>query len=80
MDFFRLLGMSISALPTAVRSSLLYCIAIVNAQFTYTGHLSVGSRADSAYEYFLKQWLLTGRSETKARDQCTIIVTSLLYD
>ncbi|KAH9059107.1 seven-hairpin glycosidase [Lactarius vividus] len=30
--------------------------------------VSVGSSADSAYEYMLKQWLLTGRTDTKARD------------
>ena len=25
---------------------------------------------DSGYEYALKQWLLTGRTDTKARDLC----------
>ncbi|TRM62777.1 glycoside hydrolase [Schizophyllum amplum] len=29
---------------------------------------SVGSAADSGYEYLLKQWLLTGQSEPKIRD------------
>jgi mannosyl-oligosaccharide alpha-1,2-mannosidase len=33
-------------------------------------HNSVGAFADSAYEYLLKQWLLTGNSEPKARDLC----------
>jgi mannosyl-oligosaccharide alpha-1,2-mannosidase len=32
--------------------------------------LSVGALADSAYEYLLKQYLLTGKSEPKARDLC----------
>ena len=31
---------------------------------------SVGAFADSAHEYLLKQWLLSGRSETKAKDLC----------
>ncbi|ESK90496.1 glycoside hydrolase family 47 protein [Moniliophthora roreri MCA 2997] len=48
-----------------------------NAQF------SVGAFADSAHEYLLKQWLLTGRSETKIRDlylQVThAIIHNLLY-
>ncbi|KAI9453041.1 seven-hairpin glycosidase [Lactarius psammicola] len=30
--------------------------------------VSVGASADSAYEYMLKQWLLTARTDTKARD------------
>ncbi|KAH9987760.1 glycoside hydrolase [Russula compacta] len=30
--------------------------------------VSVGALADSAYEYMLKQWLLSGRTNTKARD------------
>lgn len=33
-------------------------------------HFSVGAFADSAHEYLLKQWLLTAKSETKARDLC----------
>ncbi|KAH9967560.1 glycoside hydrolase [Russula dissimulans] len=30
--------------------------------------VSVGAFADSGYEYMLKQWLLSGRTDTKARD------------
>ncbi|KAL1725794.1 glycoside hydrolase family 47 protein [Schizophyllum commune] len=33
-----------------------------------SGYFSVGAFADSAHEYLLKQWLLTGQSEPKARD------------
>ncbi|KAI0272274.1 glycoside hydrolase [Gloeopeniophorella convolvens] len=33
-----------------------------------TKKVSVGAFADSAYEYMLKQWLLTGRTDAKARD------------
>jgi hypothetical protein len=33
---------------------------------------SVGARADSAYEYFLKQWLLSNRTETKFLDMCEL--------
>ncbi|KAF9269091.1 seven-hairpin glycosidase [Marasmius fiardii PR-910] len=44
---------------------------------------SVGAYADSAHEYLLKQWLLTGRSETKIRDlylqASTSIIHNLLY-
>jgi mannosyl-oligosaccharide alpha-1,2-mannosidase len=32
--------------------------------------VTVGAFADSAYEYLLKQWLLSGRTDTKARDLC----------
>ena len=38
----------------------------------YLGSVSVGSDADSGYEYILKQWLLTGRTDTKARDLCAL--------
>lgn len=31
---------------------------------------SVGAQADSAYEYFLKQWLLTGKTERRFLDMC----------
>ncbi|THH10720.1 hypothetical protein EW146_g8290 [Bondarzewia mesenterica] len=45
--------------------------------------LSVGAYADSAYEYMLKQWLLTGRTDTKARDlyikSANAIISTLLY-
>ena len=36
----------------------------------YLGTVSVGGGGDSGYEYILKQWLLTGRTDTKARDLC----------
>ncbi|KAF9809117.1 hypothetical protein IEO21_07552 [Rhodonia placenta] len=46
-------------------------------------HFSVGAFADSAHEYLLKQWLLTSKSEPKARDlylrAATSIIESLLY-
>ena len=34
--------------------------------------ISVGALADSGYEYMLKQWLLSARTDTKARDLCMI--------
>ncbi|KAH9893326.1 seven-hairpin glycosidase [Cubamyces lactineus] len=44
---------------------------------------SVGAFADSAHEYLLKQWLLTGKSEPKARDlylrDAEAIIKNLLY-
>jgi len=49
----------------------------INRQF------SVGAFADSAHEYLLKQWLLTSKSEPKARDlylrASTSIIDNLLY-
>ncbi|OJT12443.1 Endoplasmic reticulum mannosyl-oligosaccharide 1,2-alpha-mannosidase [Trametes pubescens] len=46
-------------------------------------HFSVGAFADSAHEYLLKQWLLTAKSETKARDlylrDVEAILGNLLY-
>ncbi|KAI9453038.1 seven-hairpin glycosidase [Lactarius psammicola] len=43
------------------------------------GHkVSVGAGTDSAYEYMLKQWLLTGRTDTKARDLYLRSVNAIL--
>ncbi|KAK2463623.1 hypothetical protein APHAL10511_004374 [Amanita phalloides] len=46
-------------------------------------HHTVGAFADSAHEYLLKQWLLTGRSEPKAKDlylkSVEGILTNLTY-
>ncbi|KAJ7590997.1 glycoside hydrolase [Mycena floridula] len=46
-------------------------------------HFSVGASADSGYEYFLKQWLLSGQSEPKTRDLCDLLyltpTRNLLY-
>ncbi|RDB20921.1 Endoplasmic reticulum mannosyl-oligosaccharide 1,2-alpha-mannosidase [Hypsizygus marmoreus] len=44
---------------------------------------SVGAYADSAHEYLLKQWLVTGQSEPKTRDlylrSANAIINNLLY-
>lgn len=44
---------------------------------------SVGARADSAYEYLLKQWLMTGRTEPKFLDMymrsADAIIEHMLY-
>ncbi|KAH9967535.1 glycoside hydrolase [Russula dissimulans] len=40
--------------------------------------VAVGALADSAYEYMLKQWLLTGRTDTKARDLYLRSVNAIL--
>ncbi|KAJ7154616.1 glycoside hydrolase family 47 protein [Mycena filopes] len=44
---------------------------------------SAGGYADSAYEYFLKQWLLTGQKDVKMRDlyvrSANAIIEHLLY-
>ncbi|KAJ7074982.1 glycoside hydrolase family 47 protein [Mycena belliarum] len=46
-------------------------------------HFSASGRADSAYEYFLKQWLMTGQKVSKARDlyirSANAILEHLLY-
>ncbi|KAL0947748.1 hypothetical protein HGRIS_013828 [Hohenbuehelia grisea] len=46
-------------------------------------HFTVGSAGDSGYEYLLKQYLLSGKSEPKARDQyiksANGIINKLLY-
>ncbi|KAI0352086.1 seven-hairpin glycosidase [Trametes cingulata] len=48
-----------------------------------SSQFSVGAFADSAHEYLLKQWLLTGKSEPKARDMylrdVEAILNNLLY-
>ncbi|KAL0947331.1 hypothetical protein HGRIS_013450 [Hohenbuehelia grisea] len=46
-------------------------------------HLTAGGASDSGYEYFLKQYLLSNKSEPKARDQyiksANGIINNLLY-
>ncbi|KAI0060718.1 seven-hairpin glycosidase [Artomyces pyxidatus] len=48
-----------------------------------TTSVSVGAFADSAYEYMLKQWLLTGRTDAQARDlyvrSANAILDNLLF-
>ncbi|KAF7289075.1 alpha-1,2-Mannosidase [Mycena chlorophos] len=41
-------------------------------------HFSVGAYADSAHEYLLKQYLLTGRSEPRAKELYLRVVDSIL--
>ncbi|KAJ6485633.1 glycoside hydrolase [Mycena sanguinolenta] len=41
-------------------------------------HFSVGAYADSAHEYLLKQWLLTGQSEPKAKELYLRVVDSII--
>ena len=56
-------GTRFAQICTLVKSQLM---AMSPEQF------SVGAFADSAHEYLLKQWLLTSKSEPKARDLCMI--------
>ncbi|KAI0076610.1 seven-hairpin glycosidase [Panus rudis PR-1116 ss-1] len=44
----------------------------------YNSQFSVGAFADSAHEYLLKQWLLTSKSEAKAKDLYMRVVDSIL--
>jgi len=57
----------------APADSTLLCYKLLNDTpsnpLVIVAHYSVGARADSAYEYMLKQWLQSG--DAKARDQCT---------
>ena len=41
-------------------------ISVESGQFT-SDIVTLGARADSAYEYLLKQWLLSGRTDERAR-------------
>ncbi|KAL1752167.1 glycoside hydrolase family 47 protein [Schizophyllum commune] len=43
-------------------------------------HFSAGAAADSAYEYLLKQWLVSGRSETRVRDHYIHSANAILAD
>ncbi|KAF8074901.1 glycoside hydrolase family 47 protein [Lyophyllum atratum] len=43
-------------------------------------HHSVGAFADSAHEYLLKQWLLTGQSEPKTRDLYVRSVDAIIHN
>ncbi|KAJ3553416.1 hypothetical protein NM688_g3622 [Phlebia brevispora] len=49
----------------------------------FSNAYSVGAMADSAYEYFLKEWLLTGRTEQRFLDMylqsAEAIINHLLY-
>jgi mannosyl-oligosaccharide alpha-1,2-mannosidase len=57
--------------PIARKStSLAFWPLSTSLLMTCVDMVSVGAFADSAYEYLLKQWLLSGRTDTKARDLC----------
>lgn len=43
---------------------------VQKADYSVSEDYSVGAFGDSAYEYLLKQWLLTGKTEPKSRDLC----------
>jgi len=49
-------------------------VSFIPAQSGFTDQFSVGAFADSAHEYLLKQWLLTGRSENKIKDLCVSLL------
>ena len=44
----------------------------LNGGRPFSNTYSVGAMADSAYEYFLKEWLLTGRTEQRYLEMCTL--------
>jgi hypothetical protein len=41
--------------------------------FSSLDHLSVGAQADSAHEYLLKLYLLTGKTDKASLEMCTSI-------
>lgn len=41
---------------------------------SYLVRLTVGGQADSAHEYLLKQYLLTGRTDKTALEMCMCIL------
>ncbi|XP_004485360.2 endoplasmic reticulum mannosyl-oligosaccharide 1,2-alpha-mannosidase isoform X1 [Dasypus novemcinctus] len=43
-------------------------ISIYSGLFTHPGMFTLGARADSYYEYLLKQWIQGGKQETHLRD------------
>jgi hypothetical protein len=52
------------ALMAARNISGLYCVGLSTSRGDcYLHKLSVGSAADSMYEYMLKQWVMSGRSQ-----------------
>lgn len=46
----------------------------------FSAHYSAGARADSAHEYMLKQWLLSGKSEPRGRDMCKYQLSASRYN
>jgi mannosyl-oligosaccharide alpha-1,2-mannosidase len=59
-------------LGTPINSTPFYIdlCTIRKADYSVSEDYSVGAFGDSAYEYLLKQWLLTGKTEPKSRDLC----------
>jgi hypothetical protein len=52
------------ALMGAKNISGLYCVGLSTARGDcYLHKASIGSAADSSYEYMLKQWVMSGRSQ-----------------
>jgi hypothetical protein len=52
------------ALMGAKNISGLYCVGLSTGRGDcYLNKLSVGSAADSMYEYMLKQWVLSGKTQ-----------------
>ena len=45
--------------------------------FSPPGHLSVGAQADSAHEYLLKLYLLTGKTDKASLEMCMSVGHSL---
>jgi mannosyl-oligosaccharide alpha-1,2-mannosidase len=66
-------------LGTPTNSMSVYINFTLNADHTASEDYSVGAFADSAYEYLLKQWLMTGKTEAKSRDLCKSSASSLLH-
>ena len=41
-------------------------------------HITLGARGDSYYEYLLKQWLLTGRTESRFLEEYRVAMDGVM--
>ncbi|THG95752.1 hypothetical protein EW026_g5958 [Hermanssonia centrifuga] len=73
----------LSGRPTNGTLESVLTLNLPDLRYCPSDQFSVGAFADSAHEYLLKQWLMSGKSETKARDlylnAANAILKNLLY-
>jgi hypothetical protein len=56
------------ALMGSPNISGLHCVGLSTARGDcYQGRVSIGSAADSTYEYMLKQWVMSGKAQKVSR-------------
>ncbi len=66
----------LSGRPTNGNFESVLTLNLPDLRYCPSDQFSVGAFADSAHEYLLKQWLMSGKSETKARDLCMFILST----